>query len=192
MKFCVIGVAQPDGSRRVEPTFDVAEVARAVSFMASLPPEANVLFMTVMATDMPYVGRGRAHRHLLGLVMGLGYLTNYPAVVLPIALASLVYGSRRLVNVGQAGHQKLDVGSVLLSIPAFGGVVYGLSQLGRGASGSEVALGFIAFGLVCMLIFGWRQLRALEIQDIHSKRGSAERDFSADFSKPDDADRAAV
>ncbi|HJY44756.1 MAG TPA: DHA2 family efflux MFS transporter permease subunit [Propionibacteriaceae bacterium] len=80
-------------------------------------------------------------------------------LVLPIALASLVYGSRRLVNVGQPGHQKLDFPSVLLSIPAFGGLVYGLSQLGRGASGPEVAIGFITFGLACMLIFGWRQLR---------------------------------
>jgi DHA2 family lincomycin resistance protein-like MFS transporter len=80
-------------------------------------------------------------------------------LVLPIALASLIYGSRRLVNIGQAGHQKLDLRSVLLSIPAFGGVVYGLSQMGRGASGPEVALGFLALGLVCMLIFGWRQLR---------------------------------
>jgi MFS transporter, DHA2 family, lincomycin resistance protein len=80
-------------------------------------------------------------------------------LVLPIALASLVYGSRRLVNVGQPGHQKLDFWSVLLSIPAFGGLVYGLSQLGRGASGPGVAIGFIAFGLVLILIFGWRQLR---------------------------------
>ena len=60
-------------------------------------------------------------------------------LVLPIALASLIYGSRRLVNIGQPGHQKLDLLSVLLSIPAFGGIVYGLSQLGRGASGPEVA-----------------------------------------------------
>jgi DHA2 family lincomycin resistance protein-like MFS transporter len=51
------------------------------------------------------------------------------------------------------------VWSVLLSIPAFGGLVYGLSQLGRGASGPEVAMGFITFGLVLLLIFGWRQLR---------------------------------
>jgi MFS transporter, DHA2 family, lincomycin resistance protein len=80
-------------------------------------------------------------------------------LVLPFALASLIYGSRRLANIGEAGHQKLDLRSVLLSVPAFGGLVYGLSQLGRGATGSEVALGFIAFGLVCMLIFGWRQLR---------------------------------
>jgi NAD(P)-dependent dehydrogenase (short-subunit alcohol dehydrogenase family) len=52
------GVPQPDGTIRAEPTFDVDDVARAVSYMAGLPPEANVLFMTVMATDMPFVGRG--------------------------------------------------------------------------------------------------------------------------------------
>lgn len=80
-------------------------------------------------------------------------------LVLPIALATLLYGSRRLVNVGQAGRQRLDLRSVLLSIPAFGGLVYGLSQLGRGASGPGVAVGFIAFGVLCLVIFGWRQLR---------------------------------
>jgi hypothetical protein len=52
------GVRQADGSRRAEPTFDAEDVARAVSYMAGLPPEANVLFLTVMATEMPYVGRG--------------------------------------------------------------------------------------------------------------------------------------
>ena len=52
------GILQPNGSRAVEPTFDVTHVARAVVYMASLPLDANVLFMTVMATKMPYVGRG--------------------------------------------------------------------------------------------------------------------------------------
>ena len=52
------GTRQPDGSRRQEPTMPASEVARAVVYMASLPLEANVLFMTVMATAMPYVGRG--------------------------------------------------------------------------------------------------------------------------------------
>jgi DHA2 family lincomycin resistance protein-like MFS transporter len=80
-------------------------------------------------------------------------------LVLPIALATLAYGSRRLVNVGQAGHQRLDLRSALLSIPAFGGLVYGLSQLGKGASGPAVALGFITFGVACLVIFGQRQLR---------------------------------
>jgi NAD(P)-dependent dehydrogenase (short-subunit alcohol dehydrogenase family) len=52
------GVPQADGSTRIEPTMDVNEVARAVVHMASLPLSANVLFMTVMATNMPLVGRG--------------------------------------------------------------------------------------------------------------------------------------
>jgi NAD(P)-dependent dehydrogenase (short-subunit alcohol dehydrogenase family) len=52
------GVLQPDGSRRQEPTIPVAEVVGAVVYMASLPLDANVLSMTVMATAMPYVGRG--------------------------------------------------------------------------------------------------------------------------------------
>jgi NAD(P)-dependent dehydrogenase (short-subunit alcohol dehydrogenase family) len=52
------GVLQAGGERAVEPTMDVANVARAVLFMASLPLDANVLFLTVMATKMPLVGRG--------------------------------------------------------------------------------------------------------------------------------------
>ena len=52
------GVPQADGSLAVEPTMDVEHVARAVVYMAGLPLDANVLFMTVMATKMPYVGRG--------------------------------------------------------------------------------------------------------------------------------------
>ena len=52
------GILQADFSTGVEPRMDVDDVARAVVYMASLPPEANVLSMTVMATAMPYVGRG--------------------------------------------------------------------------------------------------------------------------------------
>jgi NAD(P)-dependent dehydrogenase (short-subunit alcohol dehydrogenase family) len=52
------GVLQPDGSTMLEPTIDPGDVARAVVYMATLPPEANVQFMTVMATKMPFVGRG--------------------------------------------------------------------------------------------------------------------------------------
>ena len=52
------GVPQANGSRAVEPTMDVNHVARAVVYMAGLPLDANVLFMTVMATKMPLVGRG--------------------------------------------------------------------------------------------------------------------------------------
>lgn len=52
------GVPQADGSIRAEATMDVAHVAEAVLHMANLPPETNVQFMTIMATTMPFVGRG--------------------------------------------------------------------------------------------------------------------------------------
>jgi len=52
------GVPQANGSIEVEPTMDVEHVARAVVYMASLPLDANVQFMTVMATKMPFIGRG--------------------------------------------------------------------------------------------------------------------------------------
>jgi NAD(P)-dependent dehydrogenase (short-subunit alcohol dehydrogenase family) len=52
------GVPQANGELAVEPTMDVGHVARAVVYMAGLPLDANVLFLTVMATRMPFVGRG--------------------------------------------------------------------------------------------------------------------------------------
>jgi NAD(P)-dependent dehydrogenase (short-subunit alcohol dehydrogenase family) len=52
------GVPQADGRTATEPLMDVTHAARAVVHMAELPLDANVLFMTVMATDMPFVGRG--------------------------------------------------------------------------------------------------------------------------------------
>jgi NAD(P)-dependent dehydrogenase (short-subunit alcohol dehydrogenase family) len=52
------GVLQADGSLRPEPRMQTDDVARAVAYMASLPPDANVLQLTVMASGMPFVGRG--------------------------------------------------------------------------------------------------------------------------------------
>ncbi|MEX8497941.1 MAG: SDR family oxidoreductase [Leptothrix ochracea] len=52
------GIRQADGTLQSEPVMDVQHAANAVLHMANLPPEANVLFMTVMATKMPFVGRG--------------------------------------------------------------------------------------------------------------------------------------
>ena len=54
----VEGVLQPDGRKVPEPRMDAKAVGDAVVYMASLPLDANVLFMTVMATKMPFVGRG--------------------------------------------------------------------------------------------------------------------------------------
>ena len=52
------GVPQADGSIKAEPLMNVDHVGQAIAFMASLPLETNVLFMTIMATKMPFVGRG--------------------------------------------------------------------------------------------------------------------------------------
>ncbi|MBI4291574.1 MAG: SDR family oxidoreductase [Betaproteobacteria bacterium] len=52
------GVPQADGSVAIEPRMDVAHVAASVLYMAGLPLDANVQFLTVMATKMPFVGRG--------------------------------------------------------------------------------------------------------------------------------------
>jgi NAD(P)-dependent dehydrogenase (short-subunit alcohol dehydrogenase family) len=52
------GVLQADGSMAAEPTFDPRHVSDAVLYMASLPLDANVLFLTITATKMPYIGRG--------------------------------------------------------------------------------------------------------------------------------------
>ena len=52
------GVPQPNGEVVVEPVMDVDNVARAVVFMSTVTPDANVQFITVMATKMPFVGRG--------------------------------------------------------------------------------------------------------------------------------------
>jgi NAD(P)-dependent dehydrogenase (short-subunit alcohol dehydrogenase family) len=52
------GVPQPNGTKMIEPRMDAAHVGDAVVYMAGLPLDANVMFMTVMATKMPFVGRG--------------------------------------------------------------------------------------------------------------------------------------
>ena len=52
------GLLQPNGQKVPEPTFDVAHVASAVLQMAELPLDTNIQFMTIMARDMPFIGRG--------------------------------------------------------------------------------------------------------------------------------------
>ena len=52
------GVPQPDGTIKPEPTMDVEHVADAIVQMAGFPLETNVQFMTIMATKMPFIGRG--------------------------------------------------------------------------------------------------------------------------------------
>ena len=80
-------------------------------------------------------------------------------LVLPIALGALFFGYRKLVNVGTPGRSKLDVPSVVLTVPAFGGIVYGLSLLGSEGPGGIPPLAFVGVGALALLVFGWRQTR---------------------------------
>jgi MFS transporter, DHA2 family, lincomycin resistance protein len=80
--------------------------------------------------------------------------------VLPIALAAFAIGARYLRNVGETEKTRLDALSVVLTVPAFGGLVYGLSQIGggRGGPGSPAVIA-LAVGVVALLAFVLRQLR---------------------------------
>lgn len=83
--------------------------------------------------------------------------------VLPVALAALAIGAKYLTNIGETEKTKLDFLSVLLTVPAFGGLVYGLSQIGggHGAQGgpSPVAIGALVVGVASLAVFVLRQLR---------------------------------
>ncbi|MHA7223827.1 DHA2 family efflux MFS transporter permease subunit [Arthrobacter sp. RHLT1-20] len=80
--------------------------------------------------------------------------------VLPIALAAFAIGARYLTNIGEKEKTKLDALSVLLTVPAFGGLVYGLSQIGGGQGGSgSPALAALAVGVIALVAFVLRQLK---------------------------------
>ncbi|MDQ0635843.1 DHA2 family lincomycin resistance protein-like MFS transporter [Arthrobacter pascens] len=83
--------------------------------------------------------------------------------VLPVALAAFAIGAKYLTNVGETEKAKLDLLSVALTIPAFGGVVYGLSQIGGGAGGqggpNTMAIVALVIGIACLAVFVFRQLR---------------------------------
>lgn len=72
--------------------------------------------------------------------------------VLPVALIALAVGLKFLRNIGNPGEQKLDFISVLLTVPAFGGIVYGLSEIGASASGGRIFLDShsLAVGRPCL------------------------------------------
>lgn len=80
--------------------------------------------------------------------------------VLPIALLAFAIGAKYLTNIGETEKARLDALSVLLTVPAFGGLVYGLSQIGGGEGGpGSPAVIALAVGAAAMLAFILRQLR---------------------------------
>ncbi len=82
--------------------------------------------------------------------------------VLPVAIAAFAIGAKYLTNVGETEKGKLDFLSVFLTVPGFGGLVYGLSQIGGGHGGqagpSPVAIGALVVGVLALAAFIGRQL----------------------------------
>jgi DHA2 family lincomycin resistance protein-like MFS transporter len=78
--------------------------------------------------------------------------------VLPVALAAFAIGAKYLTNVGEREKTTLDVPSVILTVPAFGGLVYGLSQIG-GAEAGVVPVIALVVGVLCLALFVFRQLK---------------------------------
>lgn len=86
--------------------------------------------------------------------------------VLPVALAALALGAKYLTNVGETEKTKLDFLSVLLTVPAFGGLVYGLSQIGGGGQSgpSPAAIAALVIGVASLTVFVLRQLRLQKVE----------------------------
>ncbi|MFT4258800.1 DHA2 family efflux MFS transporter permease subunit [Microbacterium sp.] len=148
----------------------VARVVQAGGTAMMMP-----LLMTTMMNLVPNESRGRMMGRV-SIVMSLapsigptmsGFLLDHFGwrsvfvVVLPIALAAMFVGWRWLTDVGETTDAPLDVFSIVLSVFGFGGIVYGLSQIGSLAEGSGSALPLIialVIGVVGLGAFLWRQV----------------------------------
>ncbi|GAA2068151.1 DHA2 family efflux MFS transporter permease subunit [Microbacterium hatanonis] len=106
------------------------------------------------------------------IVDTIGWHWNF-GLVLPIALVSLAIGAKWIRNISETEHNRIDVLSVILSAIGFGGVVFGLSQLGghgeadAASEPSSPLLLIVALvgGAVALVLFGWRQLRLQRTDD---------------------------
>lgn len=186
------------------PGFEVLLVARVVQ--ASGTAIMMPLLMTTIMTLVAPQSRGRMMGRV-SIVMALapaigptmsGFLLDTLGwrwifgVVLPIAIVALVVGARWIRNVGSQNHARVDVLSIVLSAFGFGGIVFGLSQIGGGSHGGSTAdagaasgmatttlVVSLVIGVVALAAFIWRQLRL-------QRRGDALLDLrvfrSANFS----------
>ncbi|MGV3733794.1 MAG: DHA2 family efflux MFS transporter permease subunit [Microcella sp.] len=183
----------------VAPVFELLIVARVIqaSGTAIVMP---MLFTTVFALVAPEK-RGQ----VIGTVSTViavapavgpslsGFILSFAdwhwlfITMLPLTATALVIGAVRMVDVGERRGSKLDVLSVLLSIPGFGGLVYGLAQLGEagrteaGAGPDPVVTGLLSLGIgvVALALFGARQVRLQRTDDaLLDLRTFAERQFS--------------
>ena len=166
----------------LSPGFELLVTARVIQ--ASGTAMMMPLLMTTLMTIVPPQHRGRMMGRvsivmalapaigptMSGVVLdSLGWHWIF-GIVLPIALISLFVGARWIRNLGETREAPIDVLSVVLSALGFGGVVFGLSQIGGGHGGSTDAGGAgatatvtlvasFAIGVVALALFGWRQVR---------------------------------
>jgi MFS transporter, DHA2 family, lincomycin resistance protein len=154
------------------PGFEILLLARLVQAggTAIMLP----LLMTTILTLVPVARRGAVMGNVsiaisvapaMGPTVSGAILEHFSwrfmfVFVLPIALAALGIGARYLTNVGKTEKGRLDALSVVLTVPAFGGLVYGLSQIGggQGGPGSPAVIALVV-GVAAMVAFVFRQLR---------------------------------
>ncbi|MDQ0823184.1 DHA2 family lincomycin resistance protein-like MFS transporter [Arthrobacter sp. V4I6] len=156
----------------VAPGFEILLLARIVQAggTAIMLP----LLMTTILTLVPVARRGAVMGNVsiaisvapaMGPTVSGAILEHFSwrfmfVFVLPIALAALAIGARFLTNIGETQKTRLDALSVVLTVPAFGGLVYGLSQIGGGQGGpGSTAVIALAVGAAAMAAFVFRQLR---------------------------------
>lgn len=168
----------------VAPGFEVLLVARVIQ--ASGTAIMMPLLMTTLMTIVPPHARGRMMGRvsivmslapaigptLSGLILDSWGWHWIFGIVLPVSIAALVAGAIWIRNLGETTHAPIDVLSVVLSAFGFGGLVYGLSQIGgaasHGGSDAEIAAAdtastmtlviAIAVGIIALALFVWRQL----------------------------------
>lgn len=174
----------------VAPGFEVLVVGRVVQ--ASGTAIMMPLLMTTLMTVVPPHLRGRMMGRVsvvISLAPAIGPTMSgilldtlswrwIFGIVLPISLVALVVGVRWIENLGEQTHAPIDILSVLLSALGFGGLVFGLSQIGGGGYGgdsaaAEAAAGVatttlvvsLAVGVLALGLFVWRQLVLQKVDD---------------------------
>ncbi|MDN3494651.1 MDR family MFS transporter [Planococcus sp. APC 4015] len=170
----------------LSPGFEMLLVARVVQ--ASGTAIMMPLLMTTIMTIVPPQSRGRMMGRV-SIVMALapaigptmsGLLLDTVGwrwifgIVLPIALISLGVGARWIHNLGETSRAPIDVLSVVLSAFGFGGLVFGLSQIGGGGHGGGADAGApsslplivsLSVGVISLVLFAWRQVRLQRSDD---------------------------
>ena len=154
----------------VAPGFEFLILARVVqaSGTAIMMP---LLFTTVL-TLVPMQSRGRVMGNISivisvapalgplvsGLILGAFHWRFLFVLILPIAIAALIIGARRVPNVTEPTHTSIDVFSVILSAFGFGGLVFGLSNVGTAGIGAVITWAPLAVGVAGITVFVLRQL----------------------------------